>query len=359
MHTVSGRLLMMAAALAASLLLGACGDDTPSEPADGDCIGPAGGSVAVTDSSDLLCGVSLSVEPGAWPQCWSVYFGYHSTFSTPNFPDGMEGYEGWLTGSVELEIGRATGPDWTPAPEPIDFELTFPLRGLTVEPGWKIMAFRYDEEADLYRLAPPLRTDATSVTVAAHRHRQLWTWGKVDLAEIDFDTYLAPLMEEMFGTAGWLEIQAELDLAQAQIMENHRMLTCEAVHIVQGALVAAGEAAADNVREIQDALHGSCGLCDATTAAFYDQLSDYLTYRAGQFITDLFTGDSNDVFLRIYGILMNCYLEYSISQLDCDYPCFADAVHLDFYVQLGLSATCYVAAGVIDFALANGFIDCP
>jgi len=277
MRTANLRYPVLFLMFVAIAFLCSCGEDGPDGPEpDPDCIGPAGGTIAVTDTTSYLDGVSFSVAPGAWQQCWSVYMYYHSTFSTPNFPDGLEGYEGWLTGSVELEIGRGIEAEWIEAPENLEFELTFPLRGLTAEPGEKIMAFRYDEAAGLYRLAVPMRLDEERLTVKGHHYRQLWTWGKVDLADVDFDTYLAPVMEELHGAGGWLEIQAELDRLQAEALAGHRAMTCEALRIVRGSLAAAGEAAADNVRAIQDGLGGRCGTCDATTREFYDELSEYL-----------------------------------------------------------------------------------
>jgi len=360
MRTANLRYPVLFLMFVAIAFLCSCGEDGPDGPEpDPDCIGPAGGTIAVTDTTSYLDGVSFSVAPGAWQQCWSVYMYYHSTFSTPNFPDGLEGYEGWLTGSVELEIGRGVEAEWIEAPENLEFELTFPLRGLTAEPGEKIMAFRYDEAAGLYRLAVPMRLDEERLTVKGHHYRQLWTWGKVDLADVDFDTYLAPVMEELHGAGGWLEIQAELDRLQAEALAGHRAMTCEALRIVRGSLAAAGEAAADNVRAIQDGLGGRCGTCDATTREFYDELSEYLKLEVGQYVADFFLGDSRNLLIRIYGIIMCSYMEYCIAQLDCDFECFADAVNLDFYVQLGLHGACAVVVELIDWAMISGYIDCP
>jgi hypothetical protein len=299
----------LALVLAAGLLLCSCQDDGPGgPPADPDCIGAAGGTAAVTDTSDQLCGVSLGVAPEAWQQCWSVYFFYRSTFTTPNFPAGLEGYAGWLTGGLDLEIGRETAAGWVEAPEPLEFELTFPVRDLVAGPGEKLVAFRYDDQAGLYRLALPVRLDAAGLTVEARRHGQLWTWGKVDLEEVDFDTYLAPLMEELHGAGGWLEIQAELDRLQAEALEGRRALTCLALTTVRSALLDVAATAAGNVRAIQDAMGGRCGSCDATSPEFYDELAEYLQLRAQQLITDFFLGNSRDVFVRIYGFVMCEYM---------------------------------------------------
>ena len=354
------RLSVMLLTLASCALLCSCQDDGPAGVApDPDCIGPAGGVVARSGADDPLDGVSLAVEPGAWDRCWSVSMLYHSTFTTPNFPAGLEGYEGFLTGGLELDISRAVDLEHRiDAPDSLDFELSFPLRTLTAGPGEKIMAFRFDDAAGIYRLEVPWRLDEERLTVRTHRHRPLWTWGKVDLDDVDFDLYLEPVMVELHGEGGWLEIQAELDRLQAEALADRRALTCEALRIVGTSLVAAGETAADNVRAIQNSLHGACGVCDALTAEFYDELAEYLQLRVEIFLAEFFLGNSRDVLVRIYQIVMCGYLQYCIAQLDCDYPCFADSVDLGFYLQLSTYYVCNAMAGLIDWAIASGYVEC-
>lgn len=359
MRTSRLRHLLVALTLVLAALTSSCGDDGPSNvERNTDCIGADGGSVAVTDTSSFLYGVSFHVLPNTWEQCWSVYLSYHSTFSTPNFPDGIEGYEGWLTGSMELAIGRESGHDWIDAPDTLGFELTFPRRDMTEESGEKLMAFRFDEQVDLYRLAVPMRMDDQSLTVQGHHYQQLWTWGKVDLEEIDFETYLQPAMEELHGVGAWLEIEAELQRLEEQALADQQAFTCEALAIARTAFATVGEAAADNVRSIQDSLEGRCGVCDATTAHFYDELSDYLRLKMQYYVADLFLGNSRNVLIKIYGLLLCGYLQYSMWQLDCDYECFCDHVSGSFYGQLARYAACLLMVDLIDWAQTSGFIEC-
>lgn len=350
--------LALTLALGLSALLCSCGDDGPADvPDDGGCIGRGGGTIAVTDTTDLLAGVSFHVPAGAWNDCWSVVMLYHSTFSTPNFPDGLEGYDGWLTGGIELEIGRADGGEWTSAPDSLDFELTLPLRHLTAAPGEKIVAFRYDEAAGLYRLVLPVRQDATSITVRGHHTRQLWTWGKIDIESIDFETYLTPVMEELHGVGGWLEIRAELERLQAEAVAEQNAITCATLQIVRAGFVGAREAAADNVRAIQSGLT-RCGTCDALTSEFYEDLGEYIKLQVGSYLVDLFFGESRSLLLKLYSVIMCSYLEYCADQLPCDYECFADAVGLDFYLNLAFYYASELAVELIDWAMISGYVDC-
>ena len=344
------------------MMCGCSGDDDPVDVlSDPDCIGPGGGVVEETDPEHSLYGVRVEVAQDAWQECWSVYMWYQWTFSTPNFPDGLHGYEGMLSGSVDLQVGRqVTHEQWIDAPDSLDMEISFPLRDLTTEVGEKLAAFRYDSDLGLYRLAFPDRLDAERMTITTHRRDSLWTWGKVELGEVDFDTYLKPVMEDLHGAGAWLEVQAELDRLHDEIVAQQLAMTCEALDIVQGSFAAARDAAADNLREFQDSLGGACGTCDVTTSLFYEELVDYAQLSVQAYIAKLFLIDNSPHFLvTIYGYIMVGFINGAIAQLDCDYPCFAEETTLEFYVNL---AYYYVSAAfveIIEIAKRPGAFDCP
>jgi hypothetical protein len=350
----------IALALVFSLALCSCTDDDPGlPPPDPDCIGSAGGRIDTPDTNASLHGVSLEVEPGAWDECWSVYMGYNWTFSTPNFPDGLHGYEGMLTGSLELTIGRqVTWEQWQDAPDSLDMQLTFPMRDMTVGPGEKATAFRFDEPAGIYRLVLPDRQDDEDLTISTNDHTALWTWGKVDLGEVDFDTYLLPVMEDLHGQGVWLEIEAKLDSLRQAAIAGEIEATCRTLEIVRGSLAAGRDASADIVRAIQDEQAAGCGLCDATTPEFYEELAEYCQLKVEEILIDLFLGDSGNLFLRLYGFIMVEYKRYCIEQLACDFECFADAVNAGFYYNLAIFHVCNLMVELVDWSMNGGYIDC-
>jgi hypothetical protein len=352
--------LVALAFFAAAATLCSCNDEGPGDvPPDPDCIGPAGGTISVNDPDDSLHGVGLSVAPGDWQECWSVYFGYKSTFSTPNFPTGLMGYEGMLTGALDLQIGRQlTWEEWLDAPDSLQMELTFPLRDLAAAPNEMLTAFRFDEQAGIYRLEFPTQLDAERMTVSTSRHRPLWTWGKIDLDEGDFDTYLAPVMEQMHGQGVWLEIQAKLDSLQLAAIAEQREATCASLEIVHTALAAARVTAGDNVRAIQDLQAGHCGVCDATTPVFYEELSEYLQLRVEAFLFDLFLGGARNPLIKIYGLIMTQYKLYCARQLGCDYECFVESVDSRFYIQLATYYACSLTIDLIEWALMSDYMEC-
>jgi hypothetical protein len=350
----------MALALMLSLALWSSSDDAPAGPApDPDCIGPGGGQAAVTDTDHPLYGVSLTAQPGDWQKCWSVYFGYKSTFSTPNFPEGLAGYEGMLTGSLELSIGRqVTWEEWEEAPESLEMQLSFPVRDLTAGPGENLTAFRFDETTGIYRLVFPEQLDDRQMTITTNDHKSLWTWGKVDLGEVDFDTYLAPAMEDLHGEGVWLEIEAKLDSLRQAAIADEIEATCNSLEIVRISLAAGRDSARDIVRAIQDARVPHCGLCDATTPVFYEELVDYCQLKVEMILTDMFLGQSRNVFIRIYGFIMTEYKRYCIEQLDCDYECFADTMDAGYYYNLAIFHVANLMVDLIDWAMDGGYMDC-
>lgn len=352
-------------ALALSLLLllaiVSCGDDDPVTPIpDPDCIGSAGGSTTETDTSAGLYGVTLTVEPGDWDKCWSVLFRYKSTFSTPNFPDGLAGYEGVLTGSLDLTIDRqVTMEQREDAPGTLPMKLTFPMRKMTVGPAERVTAFRFDESAGIYRLVFPEEQDDQEFTISMDDYQSRWTWGKVDLGEVDFDTYLAPVMENMHGAGAWLEIQAKLDSLRLAAIEGEIEANCSSLEIVRSALVGGRETAGDIVRDIQNESVSHCGLCDATTSEFYEELVEFCELKIDIIMIDLFFGQSNNLFIQLYGFLMTMYPQRCIDQLDCDFECFHEAVDAEFYTNLATYYVSCLMVDVIDWAMDGGYIDCP
>ncbi len=342
------------------LALCSCSDDGPDgPPPDPDCIGPSGGQAAVTDTNSAFDGVALTVDPGAWDQCWTVVFQPYSPFATPDFPDGLTGYANFLTGSVRLSIGRqVTWEQWEEAPSPLPMHLTFPVGALTVEPGEKLVAFRYDEAAGKYRLVFPDRVDDGQLTVSTGDHASLWTWGKVDLGEVDFDAYLAPAMEELHGAGVWSAVEAKLDSLRQATSGGAITANCTTLDAVRSALVIAHAGAGATLRAIQNSLSGDCGLCDATSPAFSAELAAYFRLKVAEILTDLFTSGSRNPYVRLYGCIMTGYQQHGIAELDCDFPCLSDSVGADYYYNLAIYHVAAAMVELIDWAMAGGFINC-
>ena len=152
----------------------------------------------------------------------------------------------------------------------------------------------------------------------------------------------------------WLEIEAKLDSLRQAAIAGEIEANCRTLEIVRGSLAAGRDAAADIVRAIQAEQAPSCGLCDATTPEFYEELREYCQLKVEQILTDLFLGDSGNFFLRLYGFLMVEYKRYLIDQLACDFECFYESVDAGFYYNLAIFHACNLMVDLVDWAMDGG-----
>jgi len=347
--------------LAAVLFAAAsCDDEGPTFVPDPDCIDEAGGTVALDEEGDAFQGTEIIVDPGAWEGCWNLYVWQHTTFSTPNFPDGLHGHEGMLTGSLEFDIYRQVDFEETVVPpDSMAMTLSFPTDGFEREPGEVFTAFRYDDDADLWRLDLPDATADDRLVVNIHRHQQLWTWGVVDLADADFDLYVEPAMQEMIGTESWDEVQAELDELHEAVVSEEIPITCDNLFALRDLFVTYRDQSAISLRAFQDGLGGECGECDVTSSAFYQSIVDYFKLNAQAYIAQLMLIENSPHWLvTIFGHMMVAGYKAAIDALPCEFSCFFSAGTTEFYAHLAVYYVSIATVEVIEFFVTSGFIDC-
>jgi hypothetical protein len=341
-----------------------CGDDDKLNTVDSGCpqgyIGPDGGVEAVTDPDRSLYGVQVEVAPDTWRDCWSVYLAYNSTWSTPNFPDGLEGYEGWLTGSLEFQFYKDVpyGEPFT-VPDEMPMAITFPLRDLAPTEGEMLVAFRYDDEAEMWRIAlPDAMTDST-ITIHTSEHRQLWTWGRVLLHEVDFDLYLAPVLEELDGTDRWLDIQAQLHDLYDSMAEGGLDANCATYLRIRDFLAYLRDASAVDLVGYEQDLGGICGPCDVTSYEFFDEYFEYARLHVNQWFIDLlFVENGPNILIKVWGLIRLLQMEYAIQDLTCNYDCLYDNVASGFYGRLAEYWISVLIVELIDWAIDVGYLDC-
>jgi len=350
-------------ALAAALTLGSgCSDDESDLlPPDPECIGPEGGAVTIPYEDHPFYGASVSARPGAWDECWSVRFGYEWTFSTPDFPDGLQGYQDFMTGSLDIDMGRQeTMERWVEAPESLEFGLGFSrANGYLPEVGEMVTAFRYDDDAGLWRLALPDTLDDTRLVVNTNRRDGLWTWGLIDLGEIDFDLYVVPAMQELHGSETWVQVVAELQELHESIVAGNMEINCANLFTVRSLFASVRDQAAVSLQAFQNGLGGLCGVCDVTSSAFYESVLDYARLNLQAWIYQtLFVENSPHWLVTIYGMVMVGYTHGAITNLPCDFECFLAAGTTEFYLDLAVYYVSTLVVEVINYAIWSGWIDC-
>lgn len=352
-------LVMGLAVLTAVLVLSSCGDDEePTGWEDTNCIGPEGGTETLDEG--FLEGVQVRVAPGAWQDCWTVWLRTETTFTTPNFPDGLEGYEGVLSGSLNMQISRMTSWDTSvPAPDSMDMSIIFPVADLTTEVGEVLTAFRWDEDAGIWRMALPDTLDDMRLVVDTYDHQPLWTWGTVDLTEADFDLYVSPAMDDMIGTESWARVQQELEDLHDTIVSEQLGISCSNLASIRSAFAGMRDQAEVNLQTFQNGLGGLCGECDVTDVAFYESILEYWKLRAQSYIAQLFLIENSPHWIvSIFGHLMVASYESAMDQLPCEFLCFFGEGTTEFYVDLSIFYASIVTIELIDFFIQMGYIDC-
>jgi len=348
-------------AVVAILLLWGCSDEDPIFTPNPNCIGPEGGAIVNENPGGSFDGVRIAVAPGAWEECWNVHFSWETTFTTPNFPDGLEGYESFLTGSVDLRINRQVDFDrWVEAPDSLEISITFPRAdGFAPEVGEMVVGFRWDEVAELWRIALPDTLDDDRLVINTHDWRTLWTWGVIDIAEADYDIYVAPAMEELHGSETWTALQGELQELHDSIIGGGMPASCANLITVRDLFAAVRDASAGRLQAFQNGLGGACGVCDVTSSAFYASVVDLAKLHVQAWIYEfMFIENSPHWLLTIYGHIMLGYTHGAIANLPCDFGCFFGEGTTEFYYDLAFYYVATVAVEVINFGMSSGWIDC-
>jgi len=374
----SSRVPSVALVIAAAVMLSVCSDSSPwdeDEWSDDPCspnyfegpdvdgfgvIGPNGGVVKVTDPDDPLVGLEVSVPAGVWSACWEVGIVYQSIFSTEDYPDGYVPFERPMpTGSVEIVIYR-----WTPdtsyyAPDSMHVEVSFPVHQLPRNELEMFSAFFYDSTRSTWRVKFPDAIDESLLTVHTRAWNRPWSWGRVDLAEIDFEQHIEPALEERVGTETWNEIKATVDsVYEAAMRARWEPITCFALDFAEGLFIGFKDYSADAVRAIQSGL--GCRNCDATTMEFYSELVEYVRLNIQFMIVEMFTDMIPGRLwpIKLAGFAMMGSLLAAMDNLACDYDCLVERAPPPFYVYTaGYWFSSLVVEGIQRFR-NSGYINC-
>lgn len=373
------RVLSVSLALAAVAALTVCDSSSPwdfdDEWSDDPCspdypegveadgfgvIGPDGGTVRVTDPDDPIVGAEVTVPAGAWGACWEVGILYRSMFSTEDYPDGYVPFERPSpTGSVEIVIFRWTPDTSYDAPDSMYVEVSFPVHQLQRSNVELFSAFYYDSTNARWRVRIPDALNDSAVTVYTRAWQHRWSWGRVDLSEIDFAEHIEPALEERVGTENWSRIKTTVDsVYDAAMRSTWEPITCFALNFAQGAFAGFRDYSADMVRAIQASF--DCGTCDATTKQFYDELVEYirlnLYYMIVDMITDAIPGRAWP--LKLAGFAVMGSLLASMEALNCDYECLVERAPPLFYLYTAGYWGSYLVVEGIQWFKDSGYIHC-
>ena len=373
------RIIHVALALVSALTLSVCSSSEPFTPDDEEdpepqwsdpcaagypavrmtVIGPEGGMVDIYDHPDApsdLGGFQLVVPAGAWSECWEVEIASTTYgFDTPSYPSGFVPAARDPEGSIELAIFRQTEAGGRVyAPDSMYMELQFPLKNIPVEERGYVFAFMFDDAAMDWRLLLPDAATSSRFIVHSSNWKRQWSFGSIDLADVDIQRYLTPAMVDRIGSVAWSRIRASIDSVYDEAVSQTSVLSCFGLNVLEGFFVSARNRSATALQTLNT--QANCGACDATTKLFWDEWRQYANDKSTEMILDMVLdvaggpgGNALDYLIDetvglVTGELMDLIF---VGDYSCDYECFFDATDWTFFFFLAVyEATPYIIDGI-------------
>lgn len=350
------------------LLLGGCSGEDKNAPdpnaacvpaADGTLrgIGPAGGEIVYSEPGHASDGLTVRVAPGAWEECWEVRIDRWGASSSPSYPKGFLPFESPAASGhflIFISGGFDSRGNWREVPEIKPMELLFPRH--TIEPGdSEILAvFLWDDAQNDWTVHPPATLDERFLTINVTGQVSRYSWGRIHLGSVDFDKYLAPVVETMHGTENWQSIDRQVDQIIAELGPlRFDCITLRALRNYFSELEPRSYAA---LHEIQNRIR--CGACDATTPEFYAELNKFVNLHFYSMMMDLIFGNSRVFALQLYAVFYSMHSDHQLRQLQCDFECFSRSVDATFYLHLSANYLSRSIVAIIDELLEFGIIRC-
>jgi len=299
----------------------------------------------------------VRVPAETWDRCWSVYIWYHGIFGTPNYPEGFVPFErpAW-TGSVEIVLARDGEPGMSIyAPDSMYMEILFPLHSINVEDAEVRSAFYYDTTSTSWEVRFPDELDEAMLTVKTSDWRLRWSWGRINLGDIDYDRYMAPVLEEQLGSETYQQVESTLDSLRYAV--GPLTLDCVGLLFAREFFAAARDESYQTIQQLQSAIR--CGVCDATTPEFYSDLKKYLRLNVLSIMADWFFDMFNNLLLKLVGVSVALKLDILMMKIDCDYACFVRSMTWPFYMNMAIH---YASQGVVELIhefVEAGYMNCP
>lgn len=359
-----------------SAVVPACDDEGPRalpEPCDriGDpdfngpgygVIGPDGGAVEETDPASPLFGVKVEVPPGAWDDCWEVVIRYETIFSTPDYPDGFVPFERPdPSGAVDIDIGLSTLSGFYRSPDPLPIQLSFPMTQIQPEPVEARTGYFYDEAQQTWRIVFPEALSSDRLGISSATHEPLFSWGLINLNDVDFDAHVAPAMEESLGTETWAEFQRAVDEAYRQSLEAQNLRMCLGLDLAEAILIGLRQSAEEQILALEMLI--DCGECNPITPEFYEGIRDYILLNVeamiAELVIDVIPGGLVTFPLKLAGYAWLLSVEAAIEALPCDYPCFASRAPPLIWINAGIYWGAEGMFGLLEWYRNSEYIMCP
>lgn len=351
------RILTHSAIFLTLLILSACGggDLTPPEE---DCMGeglfgPEGGTIEVTDPTQLFYGLRIVIPKGALDDCraMSVDEGF-----IKDLPNGCRVYPHW---STHLRLAAGGGE------QPYNAELEFyiPVSGIPLEEGESLCAFGYDKRTGEWIIILPDHIDGNTMMVKT-TYLDYFAWGKIDLDAVSSGNLIDAVINK-YGDQTWDSVLSGIAEAINILETLYVDRTCATWTRVRDVdLPPLIEARRGLLTSYQSEI-GQCGTCDLFSLDFGLDLSKFLIAKTAILaadLWDLFFGQWAGFMPFLsnveFGIQVQKFIAISFIEQQakiCDYPCVTENLGLSVYSTYAVYHVHLVTHYIISLAIENDY----
>lgn len=343
-----------------ALLVDGCGDGddgAPSEepnPAE-HVIGPAGGTIEVTDPNSAIKGVRITIPPGALAETTTILV--EETTDFPSLPAGLSAFYipmNFVSSAAFLK----------------DVEITFPVQLIPDADGEILGAYYWNATKAKWTIIPARQVKDNKITIATRNSGLFW-WGIARLSEVDDDTVVASMEEMQSMFDAWTNLKQELESRLDPLMEvlanptpSRNLTRCDTQDEILGILASLREDALQGVADYlaTPAVASNCKICDpfnncVPSACDADLLIsgqpiDWLRKEIEIYCNEMFASAvcPIDILGPVCGKLV-AWAKYqeAIRSLGCDWRCILANGDLDFYSDLLMGNVCSFSIYGIEF----------
>ena len=178
-------LVKITVAISSVLLISGCGDDdnnilVPKTSWQKE-IGPAGGTVVVTERSSPIYGVKIEIPAGALAQKATIIISESENVSAPTLPAGITSdYPNVKISSTEPFLNN--------------IKITFPVWNIPISDEEILSAFYLQTDNAAWTIVIPTQIKDKQMIITTD-HLSLWRWGVISLDEVDLETITAAMAE--------------------------------------------------------------------------------------------------------------------------------------------------------------------
>jgi hypothetical protein len=157
-------------------------------------IGPEGGTVEVTEPSISIYGMKIEIPAGALAEPATIIISEpESTELLDALPTGLIGYYAVTISSD--------------SPFLQDVKITFPIQGIPSNDGEILSAFYYQTSNGSWTIVSSTQINENQLIIETD-HLSLWSWGTVNLEEVEQET-VTTAIDEFFG--GYNELRTAVE----------------------------------------------------------------------------------------------------------------------------------------------------